>query len=106
MWFEVDGQVFEIDECDVHLIVGQRCYLSDGYVCVQPTYKRKCPCCGQDVSEGKKRSSLLHLIISDAPKGITTHHKDENKLNNRRHNLELLTRSEHMKRHNEQRNRS
>ena len=32
-------------------------------------------------------------------KGETIHHKDGNKLNNKISNLELLTRSEHMKRH-------
>lgn len=34
------------------------------------------------------------------PKGMVVHHKDENKLNNKIRNLELLTRGEHQRLHN------
>jgi len=40
------------------------------------------------------------------PKGLHIHHKDENKLNNKINNLQLLTNSEHQKLHPRKRNSS
>lgn len=43
--------------------------------------------------------NLLHRIVLLAPKGVHVHHKNENKLDNRSANLELITNSEHGKHH-------
>lgn len=45
------------------------------------------------------RQVLLHRIILHTPKGKDTHHINGNKLDNRRENLEVLTRSEHQKKY-------
>lgn len=38
---------------------------------------------------------LVHRIVNKTPKGMHTHHKDGNKMNFRKSNLESLTPSEH-----------
>lgn len=43
--------------------------------------------------------NLLHRIVLTAPKGVHVHHKNEDKLDNRSTNLELITNSEHGKHH-------
>lgn len=42
---------------------------------------------------------VYEKTIGEIPKGYDIHHKDHNKNNNEPDNLELLTRSEHLKRH-------
>jgi hypothetical protein len=46
--------------------------------------------------EGKE--VRLHRLITNCPKGLEVDHLDENKLNNCRWNLEIVTHSENMKR--------
>lgn len=41
------------------------------------------------------RNVPIHRIIAGAPTGMSTHHKDRNKLNNRAENLEVLTKEVH-----------
>ena len=43
--------------------------------------------------------NLLHRVVLLAPKGVHVHHKNEDKLDNRSSNLELITNSEHGKHH-------
>lgn len=43
--------------------------------------------------------NLLHRIVLLAPKGLHVHHKNEDKLDNRSVNLELITNSDHGKHH-------
>lgn len=43
--------------------------------------------------------NLIHRIIAKAPKGMDVHHRNENKLDNRKENLELISPSEHQKYH-------
>ena len=58
-----------------------------------------------EVTKGKHKGRLLHVVIMEALKGRklnpneVVHHKDENKLNNDPNNLELMTRSEHARHH-------
>ncbi|CAL8471365.1 g10907 [Coccomyxa elongata] len=39
------------------------------------------------------RNRLLHRVIKKAPPGLVVHHKNNNRLDNRRGNLELMTHS-------------
>lgn len=41
----------------------------------------------------------MHHLVLNCPFGYETHHKDENRVNNQRGNLENLTRKEHNKIH-------
>jgi|SRR5580765_1018399 len=46
---------------------------------------------------------MHHAVIGKPPSGMETHHKDGNKLNNQKHNLEFVTHDtnqHHAKRHN------
>lgn len=47
----------------------------------------------------KKKRVAMHRLLVDAPHGFLVHHKNENKLDNRRENLEILTRGEHVSLH-------
>jgi len=42
-----------------------------------------------------KRYVPIHRIIAGTPTGMSTHHKDRNRLNNRADNLQVLTKEEH-----------
>lgn len=83
LWFEIDGRRVDIDGDDLLVLVGREWYVnSKGYV----TARGEC-------------AVKLHALIVGTPKGMDTHHRDENKLNNKRSNLEVLTPQEHGKRH-------
>lgn len=44
---------------------------------------------------GRPRKLYLHRLISKCPKGMVTHHDDEDTLNNHRYNLKNMTEAEH-----------
>jgi hypothetical protein len=51
--------------------------------------------------KGRKNKQLVHRMILDVKKGQIVHHRDGNKLNNSKENLEILCgQSEHLKIHN------
>jgi len=77
-----------VSKCDLPLLNNNRWRISkNGYVFLRN--KRK---------EFPQR--LLHRIILNSKKGEDTHHKNENKLDNRRENIEKLSPSQHHKYHN------
>ena len=49
--------------------------------------------------DGKWKTSIMHRLIMDAPKGTVVHHINGNGLDNRKSNLEVQTRGEHSKFH-------
>jgi hypothetical protein len=46
---------------------------------------------------GKKINIYMHRQIVNAPKGFHVHHKNRNRLDNRKENLQILTAIEHWK---------
>lgn len=44
---------------------------------------------------GKGTTQYMHALIMKTPKGMETHHKNSNGLDNRRENLEAMTKSQH-----------
>ncbi len=59
--------------------------------------------------QNTKTGKLLHRELwekehGEIPKGFDVHHKNENKLDNSLENLELISHSEHLKRHNSKEN--
>jgi hypothetical protein len=49
----------------------------------------------KDCSGGRKRTILMHRQIMGEPAGLEIHHEDNDGLNNKRGNLNSLTRSQH-----------
>lgn len=43
---------------------------------------------------------MHRVILGSSADNLIVHHKDENKLNNKKSNLEILTRAEHARLHN------
>jgi len=56
--------------------------------------------------KGIKRTEYLHRIIAKTPIDYDTHHKNNDKLDNRKCNLEILVREEHLPLKSLQRNNS
>lgn len=78
---------------------------SDGPVyrhVVEPVAVR-CPHCDEILRWRRpRRVEYLHRVIMGNPVGMEVHHGDEDKLNNRRSNLEVLPKADHTILHNRQ----
>ena len=86
-WVEVQitGGSCRVDTEDLALVNGYRWHItSRGYVCntirVSPTRQTQLP---------------MHRLILPAPLGVDVHHKNHDRTDNRRGNLEQTTRSRH-----------
>lgn len=76
------GETFIVNECDLESVVNHRWRTND---------------CGYPVDE---HGNTIHRFLMNPPDGMDVHHINENKLDNRRRNLLMLTRSEHTSLHN------
>ena len=74
-----DGEVCRVDAADYPLVSGQQ-------------WRRN----GWGYAEaGSKRAVLMHRLIVSAPPGMVVHHRNGDKLDNRKANLEIVGRKEH-----------
>lgn len=83
----VDDHIVIVSAVDYSRVQGMRWRIgANGYVYLVGARKKGVAC-------------LMHRIITSAISGQEIHHKDGNKLNNMRHNLEITTSKEHQVHH-------
>lgn len=79
------GAVAIIDAADAGLVAGKNWYRSSaGYAVTKATI------------EGKQATVLMHRLICQTPKDLDTDHINGDRLDNRRGNLRIATRSQNM----------
>lgn len=78
-----DGSVCLVDDCDIHLVPNGSW----------------CNSCGYAVKSVAGRTVRMHTLILKPAQGYVVHHRNGNKLDNRRFNLQILSASTHNKIH-------
>ncbi len=76
-----DGARFAIDTDDIAALGVSRWYV----------FASRSQRCKYVAKRENDRTTLLHRLLMDAPKGLTVDHEDGNGLNDRRYNLRLCT---------------
>ncbi len=84
IWRPITGAAVCVDEADAHWLDLGGWYLCNGYA-------------RRDFWEnGQKRRVYLHRLIANPPAGLHVDHVNRDKLDNRRRNLRVVTRSENL----------
>lgn len=82
-----NGYYTLIDKEDLDKVIGNNWFFNRGYA--------------SNSDRDNSRTRLLHRIIHNTPNGMITHHINGNKLDNRKSNLETMSREDHCLHHND-----
>lgn len=88
------GKFTTVDETDFDWLNQWKWYAKDGQACNGTHHYAA----RGIFDNGIKKTILMHRFIMNCPKGKEVHHKNQDTLDNRRCNLEVLTKAENLNR--------